>query len=140
MCVFLSCSLENLGESLGRQMLWLFVAALIWGVTNPLLKRFTEGFADRKAGGVLDEIRFLLSRPAYLATQATNLTGSVAFFYALRTVDVSVASVVANALAFVITLVTGVMLLGDRAPTPRGWLAVVLILAGVSLCTLSKTT
>lgn len=84
---------------------------------------------------MLRDIKFLLSRPKYLITQILNLSGSVAFFYALRDVDVSIASVVTNSLAFVLTIIVSVFILKEGSFKPRTWLGTLLVLVGVSLCT-----
>eukprot|EP00744_Colponema_vietnamica_P030598 GILI01047898.1.p1 GENE.GILI01047898.1~~GILI01047898.1.p1 ORF type:complete len:139 (+),score=24.13 GILI01047898.1:47-463(+) len=118
-------------------MFFILLAAILWGCTSPLLKKYSKGFSAPTDGngGVLRDIKFLLSRPKYLITQILNLSGSVAFFYALREVDVSVASVVTNSLAFVLTIIVSVFILNEGSFKPRTWLGTLLVLAGVSLCT-----
>lgn len=128
-------------------MFLVFLAAILWGVTNPLLKRYTAGFADtetvatkKKAdesgggGGALRDIKFLLQRPKYLITQATNLSGTVVFFWSLRTIDVSIAAVVANALTLVITCIVSAMI-GDSKLSAKGMLGIVFVMIGLGLCT-----
>lgn len=136
-------------------MFYILLAAVLWGCTSPFLKKFSKGFAsptedtdadDKKKGqngmlkNALKEITFLLSRPKYLVTQILNLSGSVAFFYALRDADVSVASVVTNSLAFVLTIIVSVFILKEGNFKPRTWLGTILVLVGVSLCSLGGST
>ena len=119
-------------------MFWALVAAFLWGITNPLLKKFSTGFAEKTETGVLAEVKFLVSRPKYLITQITNLAGSVMFFWGLRDGDVSSASIIANSLSFAITLLTSSFLLGEEKLTPRSWLGAIMILGGVCLCMYAK--
>ena len=122
----------------------MFVAAVLWGVTNPLLKKFTAGMEDgsdkkhNASRGFVGDIKFLFQRPKYLVTQGLNLLGSVAFFYALRDVDISTGSVVTNSLATAITLVVSVFVMKEGGMKPRTYLGIFLVLAGVSICTLAK--
>lgn len=128
-------------------MFLVFLAALLWGATNPLLKRYSEGFAateaaennnnnnnDEKSGGILRDIMFLLKRPKYLITQATNLSGTVVFFYSLQTTDVSIASVVANALTLAITCTVSAMI-GDSVLSLKGIIGILLVMIGLGVCT-----
>lgn len=117
-------------------IVFLFVAALIWGVTNPLLKRHSAGM--EATGSLTADLKHLVSRPKYLLIQATNLSGSVFFFYSLRDVDVSVGSIVANSLAFVITLLVSVFVLKEGSLKPQTMAGCALVMVGTALCTLSK--
>lgn len=123
-------------------MFFIFLAALLWGVTNPLLKRYSRGLErqtdSKKRNGVLDDIKFLLKRPKYLVVQGLNLCGSVAFFFALRDVSVSIGSIATNSLAFLITVVVSVFVLKEGDIQPRTYLGMFLVLLGTTLCTLSK--
>lgn len=123
-------------------MFLVFLAAFLWGATNPLLKRYSEGFAateqntnetDEK-GGALRDIMFLLKRPKYLITQATNLSGTVVFFYSLQTTDVSIAAVVANALTLAITCIVSAMI-GDSVLSLKGIVGICLVMIGLGFCT-----
>ena len=116
-----------------KYMFLIFLAAFLWGTTNPLLKRFTAG--RQPTSSSLVELQQLLQRPKYLVCQALNLCGSIAFFAALREFDVSVASIATNSIAFLITVVVSSFALGERRMTVKQWIGVVLVLVGVSLCT-----
>lgn len=124
---------------------YIIVAALMWGVTNPFLKRFTEGFDKTEQqqqkvkngasdGGVLGDVKFLLNRPKYLLTQALNLSGTVVFNYSLSFTDVSVAAVATNALALVITCIVSAAI-GDSVLKPKGMLGIVFVIVGLGFCT-----
>eukprot|EP00758_Cryptobia_borreli_P015173 Tbor_TRINITY_DN5997_c0_g3::TRINITY_DN5997_c0_g3_i1::g.18967::m.18967 len=137
-------------------MIFIFIAAALWGITNPFLKKYSKGFEknDEKCDkndiktknkgpkhalrGFLNDLKFLLSRPKYLITQALNLCGSVAFNYALRVSDVSVVSVVTNSMAFVFTVITSVIVMKESVPRVNTWVGIVMVLVGVALCSMSK--
>ena len=124
----------------GTRMLFILLAAVLWGVTNPLLKRYSAGFhtAEREKRSAWDDVVFLVKRPRYLVTQIANLLGSVAFFAALRDVSVSTGSIVTNSLAFVITVIMSVWVLKEGTVQPRTYCGMVFVLLGTSICTLAK--
>ncbi|CAJ1026214.1 putative transmembrane family 234 [Leishmania utingensis] len=117
-------------------ILLMLLAALLWGVTNPLLKHYSRGMPSR--GSAKDDTLFLLRRPKYLVTQAVNLSGSVVFFYSLREVDVSVGSIVVNSLAFVITVLMSVFVLREGLLCPQTATGCLLVMVGTALCTYSS--
>jgi drug/metabolite transporter (DMT)-like permease len=121
-------------------MIFIIVAALLWGITNPLLKRFSKGLesADSSKKSALDEMKFLLQRPKYLMTQGCNLLGSVAFFYSLRDVSVSTGSIAANSLAFLITVIMSTWVLQEGTLKPRTYAGIALVLLGTSICTVAR--
>ncbi|EAN91077.1 hypothetical protein C3747_53g112 [Trypanosoma cruzi] len=120
-------------------MLLLLLAAIIWGITNPLLKRYSSGMAV-SSSSFLEDLRFLLSRPKYMATQLLNLSGSVLFFLGLRHVDVAVGSMVANALAFVITVLVSALVLHEGVLRPATLLGCGLVVAGTTLCGIASSS
>lgn len=115
----------------------LLLAAFLWGVTNPLLKRYSAGM--QSGSSAKDDWFHLIHRPKYLVSQVANLLGSVFFFLGLRDVDVSVGSIVANSLAFVITLLVSLLVLREGRLQMRTSCGCVLVLLGTALCTLSQT-
>ena len=120
-------------------MFFILLAAILWGATNPFLKRYTQGFSTaEKKPGVMGEVTFLLKRPKYLLVQGLNISGSIAFFMALRTADVSIAAVTTNALAFVFTVLVSVFVLKEGTIRSRTWAGLILVLVGISLCILAK--
>lgn len=61
----------------------LFVASLIWGVTNPILKRNSQTKQDEGSFKIVS----LFTNLSYLIPQGINLIGSVFFFYALSSIS-----------------------------------------------------
>ncbi|XP_037086025.1 transmembrane protein 234-like [Pollicipes pollicipes] len=126
---------------LGHPLVLVVVSAL-WGFTNPLLKRNSEGLEDIRESGRLRqlaaEIKFLATNCRYVAAFVTNQLGSVLYFVALGAADLSLASPITSALTFLFTHICGVLLgepIGNKALTYSG---VVCVILGVSLCMLDK--
>lgn len=117
-------------------MFWLFVTAILWGATNPYLKLYSKGMKAK--GSAWEDIKFLLSRKKYLFVQICNLLGSVSFFYSLRDVDVSIGSIVANSLAFVITVLVSTLVLKEELISLQAGLGCFLVIIGTAFCTLSS--
>ncbi|RHW70754.1 Uncharacterized protein family UPF0546 [Trypanosoma brucei equiperdum] len=120
-------------------MYFLLLAGIIWGITNPLLKRYSGGMSV-DSSSFLEDLRFLASRPKYLAAQLANLSGSVFFFAGLPSADVAVGSVVANSLAFVITVLVSVLVLREGTLKPRTLVGCSLVVVGTSLCGIASSS
>lgn len=114
------------------------LAAILWGTTNPFLKRYSAGMPSHSS--TRDDVLFLLHRPKYVLVQLLNLSGSVAFFLSLRDVDVSIGSIVVNSLAFVITVLVSVLVLKEGPLKVRTALGCCFVLLGTGLCTWSSAS
>lgn len=116
--------------------MWLVIlAGVLWGVTNPYLKKFTAGFADdKREEGLLGDIKFLCSRPKYLIAQGLNLAGSVAFAVGMADTDLMTGPAVANAINMVLTCVVSAVALQEEPMTRRVACGVALVFGGVMLC------
>ena len=111
--------------------LWLVVTAMLWGCSDPLLKRFGESCGNNeRTYGFLS----LLANWKYLAAFLTNQLGGVIYMYALAEAESSLNVVipVTNGLKFAFTLLTG-RVLGEKQLDTRRTLGVLCILAGVTL-------
>ena len=74
--------------SVVQQALWLVSVALVWGATNPLIKRGSEGVSrlPRRSNALATmvvELVYLFTRWQYVVPFAVNMMGSVLFYYAL---------------------------------------------------------
>jgi multidrug transporter EmrE-like cation transporter len=122
-------------------MWFIILAGILWGVTNPLLKKYTGGFAkkdddpNRREKGVWSDVRFLLQRPKYLAAQITNFAGSVAFAKGMSEASLSVGPAVANSLAMGLTIALSPLVLGEDRMSGRTAAGVALIFIGMLCCT-----
>ncbi|XP_056152120.1 transmembrane protein 234 isoform X2 [Lampris incognitus] len=99
------------------EVLCLFLVAVLWGCTNPFLKRSTEGIENvtrsNKVLQLLAETQFLFLNFKYLVPFLLNQCGSLVYYFTLATTDLSLTVPVTNSLTFLFTLLTG-KLLGEE--------------------------
>lgn len=117
----------------------IFLIGLIWGVTNPLVKRGSV-IAERKLAakrnrGVLQQWIVLLSTPSFLLPQALNQCGSGLFIYLLGTHNISLVVPAANAASLVFNAVTDVVL-GESYNKLLLLPGVMLVACGIMLCSM----
>ena len=107
------------------------ITGLIWGVTDPLMKRF-GGYPSRE--NWLSKLLPCLANWRYALTFAVNQTGSAAFLWTLNKSTLSFAVPVTNSLKFFITFVTG-QLIGESPVTGsrKSCIGLILILIGILL-------
>ena len=128
-----------------RDILWqtlsFLAVALVWGVTNPLLKKGSVGVDNIQCSGrlhqLLSELWFLALRWQYAVPFLINQSGSVLYYLTIGQADISLAVPITNSLTFLVTSVAG-RLMGERAPNSTTYLGVLLVLVGVALCVVSK--
>ncbi|XP_042194694.1 transmembrane protein 234 isoform X2 [Callorhinchus milii] len=121
----------------------LLLVALLWGGTNPFLKKGTEGIEKVKTGNmvtqVLAEMKFLFLNYKYLMPFLLNQSGSVVYYFTLASTDLSLAVLLSNSLTFLCTLLTG-KLLGEDIGGKQAVAGMVLTTLGVTLCVASSLT
>jgi TRAP-type mannitol/chloroaromatic compound transport system permease small subunit len=71
-----------------EQACWLVFVAIMWGATNPLMKRGSAGVSNLPRRShwitqVLFDFVFLFTRWQYVVPFIINILGSVAFYYSL---------------------------------------------------------
>ncbi|KAN0036385.1 hypothetical protein ACTFIV_001677 [Dictyostelium citrinum] len=119
----------------------LLLVGFIWGGTNPLIKRGSEGVSKVKKDNFLSQIVYefvyLWTRPSYTIPMLINLSGSVVFFYTLSKVDISLVVPISNSLTFLFTSLMG-MILGEKVLHFKSYLGMIFVLAGVTICVSSK--
>lgn len=101
----------------------------IWGLSNNLLKRFSEGISKTSDGSILEDFVFLASRWKYLLSLLLNLSGSVMFNLLLKDNEVSYIVPVVNGITFFSTSLFG-LLFGERLGKNE-WIGLGLIIVGV---------
>ncbi|KAL0969599.1 hypothetical protein UPYG_G00229620 [Umbra pygmaea] len=125
------------------EVLSLLLVAVLWGCTNPFLKRGTEGIEHvRKENRFLQflaEVKFLFLNLKYLIPFLLNQSGSLVYYLTLASTDLSLAVPVANSLTFLFTLLTG-KLLGEELGGKRAVGGMILTMTGVTLCIMSSIT
>ncbi|XP_072465974.1 transmembrane protein 234 isoform X4 [Notamacropus eugenii] len=89
----------------------LVLVAVLWGGSNPLLKRATGAVEPVRAGSRLErllrETKALFSSSQYLVPFCLNQCGSLIYYLTLASTDLSLAVPITNSLALVVTLVVG---------------------------------
>ncbi|KYQ88230.1 hypothetical protein DLAC_11833 [Tieghemostelium lacteum] len=122
-------------------ILSLVLVGLIWGGTNPLIKRGSEGVSRVQKSNfllqILFEFYYLWSRLSYAIPMIINLSGSIVFFYTLSQTDISLVVPISNSLTFLFTSVTG-LLLGEQTLHFRSYIGMLFVLIGVTICVSSK--
>ncbi|XP_067242669.1 transmembrane protein 234 [Chanodichthys erythropterus] len=125
------------------EVLCLLFVAILWGGTNPFLKKGTEGIEgvqrDNKLLQFLAEVKFLFLNFKYLVPFLLNQSGSLMFYFTLASTDLSLAVPMVNSLTFLFTLLMG-KLLGEEFGGKRALLGMLLIMSGVTVCVLSSVS
>lgn len=116
--------------------------ALVWGITNPLLKKGSVGIEKIKRPGKLhqlfSELIFLVRRWQYVVPFLINQSGSLLYYLTIGQADISLAVPITNSLTFLVTFVAGV-LMGEKPPSSNfTYIGAALIMAGVACCVASK--
>ncbi|XP_028251982.1 transmembrane protein 234 [Parambassis ranga] len=123
------------------EVLSLLLVSVLWGCTNPFLKRGTEGIENvtktNRVSQLLAEVKFLFLNLKYLVPFLLNQSGSLVYYYTLSTTELSLAVPVANSLTFLCTLLTG-RLLGEEFGGKQAVVGMFLTMAGITLCVISS--
>ncbi|CAG9824457.1 unnamed protein product [Phaedon cochleariae] len=119
----------------------LILVGVLWGVTNPLIKKRSKGLkkvnADSTLMQFLLDVKMLATHIEYLVPIALNQVGSVLYFITLQNVDLTLSVPVANSLTFVFTAISG-WILGEELPKTSTILGIVLVILGTILCCVDK--
>ena len=115
---------------------YLFVA-LIWGSTNPLLKKGSVGMENvgttsSKIKSALLQLKWLLLTPSFTFPFLLNQSGSVVYYVVVANSDISVAVPVINSLALLFTTLAG-RIIGESALSKKSYLGMAMIVAGVCI-------
>ena len=109
-------------------LLSLVLSAVLWGVTDALMKQT----APPSSSSVTATLLSLISSPAYVALLLVNQLGSLLYYFSLSLGRLSVISPVVNTGKFIVTAATG-RLLGEPEPSQRKSAGLLLLLLGVIL-------
>ncbi|KAI9139947.1 hypothetical protein BKA69DRAFT_1014819, partial [Paraphysoderma sedebokerense] len=113
----------------------LLLVSLLWGGTNPFIRRGAKLFADKQKYA---STKFDLAELQYILPLLLNLSGSVVYYWTLGDNDLSLTVPVANALTLVVTFLVG-KALGEEVGSWESYFGMVFVMCGVSLCLLSRT-
>ncbi|KAI7805836.1 transmembrane protein 234 precursor, partial [Triplophysa rosa] len=125
------------------EVLCLLLVAILWGGTNPFLKKGTEGIERVQRGNKLlqfmSEVKFLCLNFKYLVPFILNQSGSLVFYFTLASTDLSLAVPMVNSLTFLFTLLMGKWL-GEEFGGKKAVLGMLLTMTGVTVCVLSSVS
>jgi drug/metabolite transporter (DMT)-like permease len=122
------------------------LTALLWGGTNPFIKRGSEGLPLLKQKyeksafplNYIGPIVGLILTPAFIVPSLVNFLGTVSYYRTLSHAgDLGLAVPLANSLTFVITFLTG-RLLGEETGEGWTWIGLVMVVIGIAICVADK--
>ena len=117
------------------------VVALIWGGTNPLMRKGSAGIEDIKCGNSVSqffaELKFMLTTWTYIVPFLLNQSGSLLYYLTLSTADMSLAVPVTNSLTMIFTTLTG-KICGENIGNRQTYIGMALVAFGVVLCVIDK--
>lgn len=122
-----------------------FAVGLIWGVTNPLIKRGSSGqqtstnkkTANNKLLQIIFELKSILLRWQYIVPFLVNQSGSLLYVHALQDSEISLAVPITQSCTFLFTTLTA-LCLGEQMPNKRSFVGVAFISIGINICIYSK--
>lgn len=116
--------------------------AMLWGCTNPFLKRGSEGVnsiqASNKFVRVVYQLKWLALNFQFTVPFLINQAGSVLYFITVAQSDISLAVPIINSLTLAITAIVG-MLLGEKIQSTKSYFGMFCIIIGVCIALLSKS-
>lgn len=119
----------------------MFLVALLWGVTNPLLRLGTKDITKVKCASIfhqiIQEIIYLIKNWRFTLPFLLNQCGSVFYYITLGKTNLSITVPVVNSMTFVVTVIVGYFL-GEKL-NKRVLFGSAMITFGVTLCIVEKT-
>lgn len=126
-----------------EQVLSFLAVAVVWGGTNPLLKRGSVGLEEIKCTSLVlqfvMELKYLSSRWRYVIPFLVNQSGSILYYFTIGQADLSLAVPITNSMTFLVTTLVG-RLLGEKVTSYWTYAGIATVLCGVAFCVLAKTT
>ena len=100
-----------------NDIIWLILVGIVWGVTNPFMKRGSDGITevgeDNKK--FFRQMIFLFTRWRYLLALGLNQMGSVLFYLSLSNTDISIAVPITNSVTFIFTAIVSKIIGEDQS-------------------------
>jgi drug/metabolite transporter (DMT)-like permease len=121
--------------------LLLLVVATLWGTTNALMKKCSEGIEKCESQSAswirnwFEEIKFIAKNWRYLSVYGVNQCGSLIYYYALGYCDLAIAGPLTNVMTFVVTYFADGYFFKDNVKSNKYQKAgIVLICVGILIC------
>eukprot|EP00043_Microstomoeca_roanoka_P028089 m.16844 g.16844 ORF g.16844 m.16844 type:complete len:122 (+) comp8165_c1_seq1:161-526(+) len=118
--------------------IFLVLAAVCWGATNPLIKDGAAGI-DGIRGSFLERLKFLISRWRFVLPFVINQCGSLFFALSLAAAPLGIVSTVVNALTFLFTALADITLGRRLLLSWKLVLGIALVIVGAYLTVSSET-
>lgn len=124
-----------------REACWFMLVGLLWGATNPFLKKGSVGIEKVKHSNkfvqFLLELKFLALNWRYMLPFVVNQLGAVVYYVTVGRADITLAVPITNSLTFLFTTLVG-LCLGEPSSSALTYLGSIFVMCGVALCVLSK--
>ncbi|CAG2122341.1 unnamed protein product [Medioppia subpectinata] len=123
-----------------ESVLLLVITGIVWGISTPLLKRYSQDIDDVHHSNPI--IQFILQLKSmftnwrYLLSFVFNQSGSVLYTISLSYNPITIAVPITNALNFIFVVISG-PIFGETTLDFRSLLGASLVMTGIVLCLLS---
>lgn len=121
------------------EWIWFIVVALIWGFTNPFLKRGSKDISrietSNKLLKIWQQLKWLATNLPFVVPFLINQSGSILYYVTVARSDISLAVPVINSLTLLITTIIGI-LIGEKIQSPKCYLGMCMVVGGVATCLL----
>ena len=113
--------------------------ALVWGISNVFLKQGVTNAEPKNLENCstllkpLYELWYLVKNWRFMVPFAVNQLGSVAFYYLLSQLPLTLVVPVVNSLTLLVTALYG-HFIGELLNSARLWFGAALIMIGVAIC------
>lgn len=125
-----------------QEAVWFVLVGLLWGATNPFIKRNSAGIEDvvhpNRVVKFLLELKFLALNWRYLLPFTINQLGAVLYYSTIGKADITLAVPITNSLSLIFTALFGKLLGEDISKWTFG--GATLVMSGVVLCVMSKVS
>ncbi len=130
-----------MAESHIQDAMWFVIVGVLWGATNPLIRRGSKGIEEIKHSNriiqFILELKFLFLNWKYIIPFLINQLGAILYYLTIGQADLTLAIPITNSLTFLFTTLFG-LLLGEPVSSKLTFLGITLVLGGVAMCVTSK--
>ena len=139
LCAISFTAIKNMISATGTQhcLSFLLVGAL-WGCTNPFLRTGTTDLVTDSKSAWYVRLYRTLCNWRFTIPFILNQSGPLVYYYLLGKAEISLASPICNSLTFAFTAITSWFLGESVGNSLLTLLGIVFVLAGVTVCTLSR--
>lgn len=111
-------------------MIFIVLAALFWGITNPFLQNGAEGL--EKEEKLIGKFMKMISNWKFLCPFLINQCGSIMYYLSMGQYPISIAVTMVNALTLVVTTLTSYAI-GESKLSFDEFIGMTLVLSGIIL-------